>query len=162
MYEWMCDPEVRDNIGLQKEPSLERTLAWITSALHNDSMRPFAVLLDGRHVGNIILDRMDPYLSTARLSVYIGEPSARGSGVGLTAIYLALQEGFETLRLHKIWLTVHARNVLAIRTYVALGFALEGILRDEFRLRGERLAAFYMGLLAEEFRRLVVEKSGTE
>jgi RimJ/RimL family protein N-acetyltransferase len=153
MYRWMCDPEVSLNLGLRHEPSPERTLAWIRAAASDPSTRPFAILVDGRHVGNVVLDRIDEHLASARLSVYIGEASARGGGVGTTAIALALREGFGPMGLNKIWLTVHSRNFAAISVYSRLGFALEGILRDEFVLDHRRVPALYMGLLRSEFER---------
>lgn len=159
MYQWMRDPTVSRNIGLRSEPSLEKTITWITNALQDPLIRPFAVLLNGQHVGNVILDRVDTYLASARLSAYIGEPSARRSGVGLTAIYLTLLEGFENMGSHKIWLTVHSRNFAAIDTYARLGFVLEGILRDEFWLDGERVAVLYMSLLYDNFKRLATGSS---
>lgn len=144
-------------MGLSREPSLERTEEWIANSILDAHIKAFAVLLDGQHVGNVVLDRIDTYLASARLSVYIGEPSARGAGIGLTAIFLLLSEGFDDLSLHKIWLTVHSRNIPAINTYFRLGFVLEGILRDEFWLEGERASVLYMGLLREDFKRLAIQ-----
>jgi RimJ/RimL family protein N-acetyltransferase len=169
MYRWMCDPVVSENLGLRSTPTLEKTSQWIEHSLHDESLHPFAVLLDSPqadsqpieklHVGNVIIDRIDTYLAMGRLSIYIGETSARGAGVGLTGMYLALQASFSELNLHKIWLTVHTRNFPAINTYNKLGFALEGVLRDEFWLNGARLSALYMGLLRPDFERLTVEWS---
>ena len=156
MFEWMCDPAVRENIGLRSDPSLERTAAWIENALRDDSIRAIAVLLAGRHVGNVVLDRIDRYLSTARFSIYIGEPSARGGGVGTSATYCAAEVGFRELGLYKIWLTVHCRNRAAIQAYKKVGFVQEGVLRGEFLLDGERLDALYMGLLKDDFEQLPV------
>lgn len=157
MCRWMCDPVIRKNIGLRSEPSLERTETWIKNALQDPTVRPFAILLDNRHVGNVVLDRIDSYLASARLSVYIGEPSARGAGVGLTAVYRVLLEGFQSLCLHKVWLTVHCQNYAAINMYTKLGFTLEGILRDEFWLDGRRVNVLYMGLLHDDLKRLAIE-----
>ncbi|MCC7176497.1 MAG: GNAT family N-acetyltransferase [Bryobacterales bacterium] len=151
MFTWMKDPWVSDNLGLRSTPSLEATEAWIARALADESTCPFAILLAGEHVGNVILDRIDRYLSTARLSVYVGENQARAKGVASTGIWLAVRHGFCELGLHKIWLTVHALHPAAIRAYVNLGFQVEGVLRGEFLLRGERVPALYMGILAEEF-----------
>jgi RimJ/RimL family protein N-acetyltransferase len=154
MYQWMRDPVVSRNLGLRSEPSLEKTVSWIRQALEDPTVHPFAILVCEQHVGNVVLDRLDDYLATARFSIYVGEPSARQSGVGLTAAYLALLHGFQEIGLHKIWLTVHTQNIAAINTYAKLGFALEGILRDEFWLDGHRLNALYMGLLRSEFAQL--------
>ena len=157
MFEWMSDPLVSENLGLRTVPSLKKTRGWISHALQDETICPFSVQWRDQYVGNVVLDRIDKYLASARMSVYIGEANARGVGVGLTAIYLALTEGFDHFNLHKIWLTVHARNVRAINTYLRLGFVLEGILRDEFLLNGEFLPAIYMGLLRNEFERIQVE-----
>jgi RimJ/RimL family protein N-acetyltransferase len=151
MAAWMTDPEIAANVGLRREPSLARTEAWISAAAADPtSVRPFAILAGGVHVGNVVLDRFDAYLGTARLSIYVGDPAARGAGIGRTAVFRALEEAFGPLRLHKVWLTVHAQNHAAIRTYAALGFSTEGVLRDEFRRGDERLDALYMGILARE------------
>jgi RimJ/RimL family protein N-acetyltransferase len=163
MFRWMCDPAVSSNIGLREKPSLEKTQSWITKALQDPSMRPYAIMYDGNHVGNVTLDRIDNYLSSSRFSIYIGEPSARQvGGVGCTGTYLALREAFSSLGFHKIWLTVHVRNFPAINVYRKLGFSLEGILRDEFWLDGQRINLLYMGLLKEEYERLSVVSNSEE
>jgi RimJ/RimL family protein N-acetyltransferase len=147
MLAWMRDPEVAENLGLRSEPSLERTLAWIAGAAHDANVVPLAIECDARHVGNVIIDRIDHYLGTGRLSIYIGEAAARGQKIGQRSLQLCTQYAFEQLGLHKIWLTVHVHNARAIAAYTAAGFAIEGVLRDEFILRGKRCNALLMGLL---------------
>jgi RimJ/RimL family protein N-acetyltransferase len=159
MLAWMQNPQVSANIGLTKVASMEKTLAWIEEALRSTTTWPFAIFLNSRHVGNVVLDQADFYLGCARLSAYIGASEARASGVGLTGMYYALREGFFERGLHKVWLTVHVRNTPAIRSYTTLGFQVEGVLRDGFLLHGERLPVLYMGLLQEEFRRTETEQS---
>jgi RimJ/RimL family protein N-acetyltransferase len=161
MYRWMCDPDVSANLGLRSQPSIEKTVAWIEGALADDSVEPFAILFQGGHVGNVVFDRIDRYLATARLSVYIGEPAARGAGIASTGMYLAMAEMFDRLGMHKIWLTVHDRNYHGINAYIRLGYAIEGVLRDEFLLDGKRTNALYMGVLDSDFRGLTVDRSGS-
>ena len=147
MFAWMCDSDVSANIGLKREPSLGRTEEWIARSLSDLSIRAFAILLRGEHVGNVVLDFIDASVGSARLSIYVGEAAARGTGVGRAAVALAAEQAFGPLRLHKLWLTVHSRNGAAIKTYLDVGFTIEGVLRDEFVLDGRRLAALRMGLL---------------
>src|SRR5215472_11401525 len=92
MYRWLQDPVVRQNVGIRREPSLEHTIQWITEARDDPEVSAFAVLVGGRHVGNVVLDRIDCYLSTARLSIYIGE--IRSKGIGSAAVQLALDHAF--------------------------------------------------------------------
>lgn len=157
MFRWMNDPVVSDNLGLRHSPSIERTSKWIEHAQAAADVSACAILLGGRHVGNVVIDRIDDYLATGRLSVYVGEAAARSAGVGITGMYLAIQQGFSDFDLHKIWLTVHIHNHMAIHTYTKLNFMLEGILRDEFWLHGKRLSVLYMGLLRPDFESLTVE-----
>lgn len=147
MYRWMCDPIVSQNIGLRSEPSLEKTRAWVERATTDDTIEARAILLDGVHVGNVVLDRIDRHVSRARLSIYIGEAVARGRGVGRSAVTLASELAFDALDLEKVWLTVHAKNVTAIAAYEAAGFVVEGVHRGEFLLTGVRCDEIYMGIL---------------
>jgi RimJ/RimL family protein N-acetyltransferase len=157
MLAWVQDPEISSNLGLTAVPSIEKTRDWIQSALGGKSLQPSAILHRSQHVGNVVLDLYDPHLESARLSIYVGVGAARGCGVGTTAIYYALRAAFVDRGLHKVWLTVHARNAGAIRTYSLLGFQVEGVLRDGFRLNGQWVSALYMGLLGDEFLQLETE-----
>nr|MBA2523923.1 GNAT family N-acetyltransferase [Solirubrobacterales bacterium] len=94
--------------------------------------------------------QIDRRVDSSRFHIYVGEPNARGRGVGRSATLLALDRAFGPLGLHKVWLTVHARNDVAIRAYEACGFHREGTLREEFLLNGERIDALRMGILAGE------------
>ncbi len=151
MYAWMQAPDVAEPLGLTVGPTLERTLSWIRHAAQKYDIRAWAIHLAGVHVGNLVFDQFDRRTATARLSVYIGPPECRGSGAGSTAIYEGLTRIFEERSLHKVWLTVHAENAAAIRTYLSLGFQVEGTLREAFVSNGRRLDALYMGLLRSEF-----------
>lgn len=144
---WMQDPVVAKNVGLRSRATAEKTAQWLERAATDESMAARAVIVDGTHVGNVILDQIDTYASKARLSIYIGEASARSRGVGKAAVRLALALAFGELGLHKVWLTVHERNRAAIAAYTAVGFVVEGTHREEFLLDGERLAEIYMGAL---------------
>lgn len=159
---WLRDPVVRENLGLRAEPTLARTRAFIrdsgswagaqgaASAPPPGGARPFAILLDDRHVGNVVLDQIDVRIGKARLHVYIGEEDARGRGVGKRAVTLAVRAAFEELGLHKVWLTVHERNASAVRAYEGVGFRVEGRHRREFFVGGELVDELYMGVLRGE------------
>ena len=151
-YRWVCDPETSRHLGLRRTPSLEATADWIAAAAADPTVHAFAITAGGRHVGNVVLDQLDSYLGSARLSIYIGA-EARGGGVGGAATGLALAQAFTTLGLHKVWLNVHSRNAPAVAAYAAAGFAVEGVLRDEFLLDGKRLPALRMAVLRPDWER---------
>src|SRR6266851_2521772 len=90
MLGWMQDPEIVEAIGLTKEPSMQRTIEFIEKANRGIGIWAWAIVRDSEHVGNLIFDQLDETASTIRLSVYIGERSARGQGIGKTAIHQGL------------------------------------------------------------------------
>jgi RimJ/RimL family protein N-acetyltransferase len=154
---WMQDPFVRGNVGVQREITLESTQQWIRAAAEDPAVLPFAIMAGGRHVGNVTIDRIDAALRSGRFSIYVGEPEYRGRGVGTEATRLVLREAFARAGLNKLWLIVHDRNPGALRAYLAAGFAIEGVHRDEFLLDGRLVSVFYMGVLRADVPNLCVE-----
>lgn len=153
MYRWVSDPLIRESIGLSQEPSVEKTKAWILSAIQGRDTVAYAILRDQCHIGNVVLDQIDQHLSAGRLSIYIGEACERGRGIGTAAITQLLKEAFETLKLHKVWLTVHVHNEGAIHLYKKLGFRIEGEHRDAHIVEGKWTNAYYMGMLEKDYLR---------
>lgn len=154
MVRWLKDPTVSANLGLRAAPTLARTRAFIaasrapaTSAAASDAPCARAIYLGDRHVGTVVLDQIDRRVGKARLHIYVGDPAARGHGVGQRAVARAVALAFGELGLCKVWLTVHAENAAAIRAYLAVGFAIEGVHRGEFLLGERRLDELYMGVL---------------
>jgi RimJ/RimL family protein N-acetyltransferase len=152
MLDWMRDPGVSRNLGLRRAPTLASTREWIR--LSRKGAAAFGIEVKGEHIGNVVLDKKDDFLRSARLSIYIGEPSARGQGAGRRAVTLAARHGFGKMGLNKIWLTVYPENCPAVRLYRRAGFRSEGTLRDEFRVNGTFAPVLYMGLLRRDFRKL--------
>jgi RimJ/RimL family protein N-acetyltransferase len=89
----------------------------------------------------------------AAVGVYIGDPSARGSGLGSAAIAELLRYGFDELNLQRIELEVVDYNQPAIAAYERLGFVLEGRKRQFAERDGRRYDLLVYGLLAAEWRR---------
>lgn len=147
MLRWLRDPQVAVNLGLRTTPTLAKTRAFVAAAANKDAVYGRAILLGEEHVGTVVLDQIDRRVGRARLHIYIGEATARGRGVGTRAVTLAVELAFEDLELHKVWLTVHARNAAALRAYQRVGFMIEGTHRDEFLLDGERVDEIYMGVI---------------
>jgi RimJ/RimL family protein N-acetyltransferase len=56
----------------------------------------------------------------------VGDPAARGKGVGRLGIILAMYAGFENLRLRAIDAVVHEENVAALTTDQKAGFQIVG------------------------------------
>jgi len=68
-----------------------------------------------------------------------------------------IQWAFDTLDLYKIWAQTRSTNTASIITMKKLGFQVEGTLREEKYISGQRVDLIRMGLLRQEFKPVSIE-----
>lgn len=126
-----------------------RAARWIEEL----TVHPYAwvVEYEGRFLGEVRLDGLDPHDARARLAVGLYDPARLGMGLGREIVRLVLAYAFGTLGLHRINLRVVAYNTRAIRCYLACGFVMEGREREAALVGGERHDDIMMGILSREF-----------
>ena len=153
-HDWMSDPGVRATLAQRYPMSLAREADWVERATRGQdpSEMNFAICIleDDRHIGNCGLVAIDRDNRTATLGILIGEADFRGRGLGRDAVRTLCRFAFDEMDLHKIRLDVYASNSAAIRTYEAVGFRSEGVLREEAYREGRRADMIRMGLLRGE------------
>jgi [ribosomal protein S5]-alanine N-acetyltransferase len=82
---------------------------------------------------------------------YILRPDHAGRGLAREAVWAAVGYGFSTLGLRRIMADIDPENAASIRLVEALGFSLEGHLRDEWETHiGIRDSLIY-AILAKEW-----------
>ena len=100
------------------------------------SMLGMITLPDGTLVGATAFLDIRPDQRRAEMRKLIGDPHMRGRGFAKAATQLWVGYGFGKLGLRKIYINTLDTNIRNIRLNEALGFRLEGILRDEVLLDG--------------------------
>jgi RimJ/RimL family protein N-acetyltransferase len=126
----------------------ERAIARIV-AMPWERRPEFAVLLEGRIVGRVMLD-VDRVNRIAALGYGIGRPWW-GQGIATEAARAVLDYAFDALRVAKVWARADPRNLGSVRVLEKLGMQREGLLRGHLWFRGERVDRVYYGLLREEW-----------
>ncbi|MCP4965584.1 MAG: GNAT family N-acetyltransferase [bacterium] len=101
-------------------------------------------------IGSVRLAPIDQENRSARFAIGIFDPSRFGQGLGTEATRLAVQFGFNRLRLHRISPTVLAGNARTIATYRRCGFVEEGRSRDTVWRRGAWDDDLQMAILAHQ------------
>jgi RimJ/RimL family protein N-acetyltransferase len=112
--------------------------------------------IGGRAVGTTRLKNHDAENRSADFAIGIADPALWGRGYGTTITRLVLRFGFETLSLHRVSLIVLDENPRAQAAYAKCGFTREGVLRDTVLIDGVWHSDVAMGILEDEYRRLVV------
>jgi RimJ/RimL family protein N-acetyltransferase len=103
------------------------------------------------HVGVVNLMGIHPINRSAELAVMIGEPSARGQGVGHVATWLMLNHAFMNLNLNRVWGQIVANNTLSLKLCQRLGFVTEGTQRQAVYLQGHYQDLITVSMLSQDF-----------
>ena len=119
------------------------------------SRRLFAAVDDENEevVGHVELSRVDRANRSATVArLLVGEPSARGKGIGAQIVTALLDIAFGELELHRLDLYVIDFNLAAIRLYESLGFKTEGHFVSARRVGEKYWNVYAMALLEDTWR----------
>jgi len=148
---WFSDPQVTQFLGRAGPVTLAEEERWYHDYVRRGDEQIFAIEIEGRHVGNLGLHKVDRVHRKADLGIVIGETSYWSRGYGTDALRTALRYGFDQLGLNKVSLDVLEGNLRAIRSYEKCGFVREGIHREDVYKDGRFLNVIRMSVLSREF-----------
>lgn len=151
---WMSDPETFRFLamrpGLLSREEIKRWLESVAASAAESA--EFAIeTLEGRHIGGCSLRSFNQVARSAEFAIVIGEPDCRGKGYGTEITRLTAQIGFERFNLNRIWLTVNADNLAAVRAYNKAGFVQEGLMRDYGFANGSYYDSYMMAILRKDY-----------
>jgi RimJ/RimL family protein N-acetyltransferase len=153
MHELSQDPELYVlNCDYPRPAPIEAAQAYYeNSTKQDDNTAHFAIEVDSKYIGDILLMNLKSRNRCAELGIVIGDRAYWGRGFGREAVKLMVDYGFHYLGLHRIELFPHEKNVRAIRCYLACGFMEEGRARKALWLQGEYVDVVQMSILREEW-----------
>ncbi len=152
---WYADPELVRLARHRNEPLTgDEVERMVRDRFSTAQMLAFALYervgATEQLIGSCTLANLDIENGAASFHLMIGEPAARGRGLGSEATRLVTKFAFEALGLHRISLTLFAFNEAALRCYTKAGFTEEGRMRDAITRDGRRWDEIQMGLLATD------------
>lgn len=145
---WLNSADLRTTFGLRQEVSLDSHRNWVKAAIDTQIWAILGPI--GHHVGNALL-KINQRHRSGYFQIYIGEPSARGLGLGEKAFLAVLKAAFEKHGLHRVWLHTFPENVRAEALYQKHRFVLEGIEREALFVDGVYVSQRRWSLLATEW-----------
>lgn len=134
--EWVNQEELTSLMGRCLPVTEAEHLLWYQDLVRNPNSVIFSIktVPEQRYLGNVWLHNIHWINRNAELRILLGD--MRGRGFGTRACKLLLRFAFQKLGLHKVYLYVSTANPRACRSFEKVGFAEEGMLRDEFFLDG--------------------------
>lgn len=145
---WRNHPDVRRFMFTQHEISLDEHRQWFAKT-RTDPTRRLLIVEDGRDPIGYVQFSSVTCGGVADWGFYARPEAPRGSGykLGVTALNYA----FGSLNLHKVCGQAIDSNLASIAFHLRLGFAEEGMLRDQQRIDGKYHSIICFGLLAHEW-----------
>ncbi len=116
---WRNRTDVRKWFWNSKRITLAEHNAWFDDYDNDVGQHRWIIEVDGKPVGSVGFT--DRFANSAKLTIYIGEPKARGKGVAVAALEMAFKEG-RNLGLYYITAEVKSKNKAALNLYAKVGF----------------------------------------
>jgi len=111
---WFSDPQIIRFLGRDAPVTLAEEERWFRDYERRTDEQIFAIEVEGQHVGNLGLHKIDRVHRKAEVGIVIGEPSFWSQGYGTEAMRVVLRYGFDALGLNKISLDVLEYNTRAL------------------------------------------------
>ena len=119
-FGWVNTPSLIAEMNYPGPVSREDHAAWYRRILNQ---HPFAIEVDGEHVGNCCLKNIDRDKSVGEIWIYIGSADNQRKGLGGKALDLLLDHAFTREGLERIVLYAVKGNARAVSFYSKNGFS---------------------------------------
>lgn len=149
MRVWRNAPGVRTNMYTQHEISHEEHLAWWAKTKNRADQKYFMYEMDGAPTGIAAFTRIEIQSQNSAWAFYASPTAPRGTGSKME--FLMLEHAFGTLQLHKLYCEVLAFNTPVIKLHQKYGFKVEGVFRDQYKVGGNFVDTYRLGILAAEW-----------
>ena len=160
-FDWLNDPKVTRYLQSGLFPNSKEKMRDNYKQYVSGNGQLFLAIIDKKnkkHIGNIKLGPINWVHRFSEFGILIGEKKYWGKGFGYEATRLLLDHAFDKLNIHRIRLGVVDENKSAIRSYLKLGFKIEGKAREQFFIDGKYRDVIYMGVLEDEYRKQGMKK----
>ena len=154
---WEFNNDVEVELAGGGDPPIPQSLERLQAEFDQDAARGgrdgarFAIVADGKFIGQCALFRFNDTAQTCELGIAIGDKAYWGQGYGREAVRLLLDYAFRLRNMRKVYLTVNSNNERAYRMYSACGFVEEGRWRAHVWHAGAYIDLVCMGILREEW-----------
>lgn len=160
IHAWHNDRELYEMIGGPfRYTSRHAVQAWLERKCDFVANGPAADQLNlaiciretSKHIGNIYLHQINWISRNAELRIFIGDRDERSKGYGTAAIRQLLAHAFNDMGLKKVQLGVLTDNLQAEKSYLKIGFIVEGTLKNNIFKQGKWKDVLLMGICSEDF-----------
>ncbi len=152
IVKWRNDDEVRSRFIYQGLFTRETHLNWIKTMIETGKVVQMMICENetDRPIGSAFIRDIDHTHHKGEYGLFIGEPFARGKGIGREVTHLMLEYGLGELGLHRIYSRVLEDNVVSLKSALRGGLEQEGICIDDVCINGTYKNVIMLGKVRKE------------
>ena len=153
---WRNAHSVRANLYTQTELTEQQHETWLQTKVATGFCTQYIIVVQeaccSTDIGTVFIKNIDRENNKGEFGIFVGEESARGKGYGKQATKQILDVAFRELKLNRVYLTVMADNLSAIRAYKNAGFLVEGMLREDYLRSDGYIDVVVMGITLADWK----------
>lgn len=150
---WLNDPLVNQYLEVRHSvQTVESCLEFVINTNADPNSHLFGIFSKEthQHIGNAKIGFIKTHYLSGELSLFIGDKSFWGKGLGTEIVRAMTQYGFGPLGLKRLEAGCYEQNMGSFRAFLQAGYAVEGYLRRSVVLNGKRQGCFRLGALKGE------------
>lgn len=148
---WLNNPEVNQYLEVRHfNNTLETCKEFVELTNSDPCSYLFGIFDHNKHIGNAKLGFINTIYKRGQISLFIGDKSYWGKGIGYQVVHALTEFGFTQLGLHRIEAGCYANNQASLRVFLKAGYTVEGFMREHVMSDGKFVGCFWLGKLASE------------
>ena len=147
---WLCDNDVTQLLFQGYKPlNLQLMRDKFNKKINSDDEIVFAIInkANNLHIGWAGIYEINWISRNGELRFFIGEKKYWGQGLATESVSLLIDYAFNKLNLHRVYGGTNKENHGSIKIFRKLGFAEEGILKEDYFRNGRYNDSIRFGLL---------------
>lgn len=152
--DWLNDPAVSQYLETRHNTqTIGSCKAFIEQCDRDEYAHLYGIFMKGteKHIGNAKLGFIHEQYACGELSLFIGDKTCWGKGLGGEIVQGLTQYGFTYLGLEKIEAGCYEENLASLRIFLKTGYTVEGFKRSHVVSSGSRSGCFMLGIIKSEF-----------
>lgn len=133
------------------EARARAVLGWFAEKQAADGARIYGLWREGTLVGSVLFRLFDAAAGTCEVGCWL-EPAGTGHGLVTRAVRVLIDWAVDERGIHRVEWVAASTNRASVKVAERLGMTRDGVLRESYAHRGERLDMEVWSVLAPEWR----------
>jgi aryl-alcohol dehydrogenase-like predicted oxidoreductase/RimJ/RimL family protein N-acetyltransferase len=120
-FNWFKDKEVKEFIRFSPK-NIQHLKKDVLKKISSKSKIFLAIQFQKKNIGNVLINDINYLKKSCNIGILIGEKSFRNKNIGTKVLKFLTEKIFSQKKINKIFLGVDKKNIIAIKSYLNVGF----------------------------------------